>query len=238
MLFKDLSSSAKIVYHVTRRIKNHKTDSFFHSSQKIADIAGISLRSCQYALDELVQKGILKETPRPGHTSLYTFISTADLDPCRICTPDVQNLHPTPAEFAPITTSALTNSDLTTTVTWLNDSLKDQLIKQYGLYEVEKRVVVISKMNGKIKNKAGLLRHSLINNYIPTCKELQEKEEQEQREAKIQAKIEAERIERLKMFEKMEEQKANINISEMFQNMLKNKSSHSDLIPDQATNEP
>ena len=191
MLFRDLSSPAKIIYHVTRRIKNHQTESFFHAVNTLADIAGISERSCQHALNELVQHCILKRTERPGHSTLYTFISTVDLAP--FCTPVQQILHLTPAEYAPITTSDLTNSDLTTT--WLTEKLSYSLVSQYGQQAVSDRVVVISKMNGQIKNKAGLLVASLKGGYIPDSKELREKEKKENQSKWIDEKIKKEKKE-------------------------------------------
>jgi len=186
MLFRDLSPSAKIVYHVIRRIKNHKTESFFHSTQKIADIAGISLRSCKYALDELIRQGILKATERPGHTTLYTFISTADL--AQFCTPTVQDLHPTRAEFAPITTSALTNSDLTTT--WLSDFLFSKAIKLHGKEWTDVVVDRISRMNGNIKDKGAYFNWCIQTNIIPTSKELKAQEAKEKHKKYIDEQIE------------------------------------------------
>ncbi len=52
---------------------------------------------------------------------------------------------------------------------------------KYGAMEVEKRVEIIAKMNGKVKNKIGLLVDSLKKGYIPTCKELREAEKARKR---------------------------------------------------------
>jgi hypothetical protein len=75
-------------------------------------------------------------------------------------------------------TTGFKHSNLTTTEL-LNQKLFYNLIEQYGQKAVSDRVVVISKMNGQIKNKTGLLVASLKGNYIPTCKEFREKEKSE-----------------------------------------------------------
>ena len=217
MLFKDLSSPAKIVYHVTRRIKNHQTESFFHAVNTLATLTGISERSCQYALNELVNHGILKRTERPGHSTLYTFIQTADL---------AATLHPSPAEFAPhprkICThnnSDLTDSDLTTTE-WLTEKLSNTLVAKYGPQAVSDRVVVISKMNGKIGNKAGLLVASLKGNYIPASKELREAEERQRITLAIEAKSEKQSQEYEKMIQEREKSSGKIDLTSEFEKLI------------------
>lgn len=192
MLYRDLSAPAKIVYHITRRVKNHQTESFFHAIETIARLAGISECSTRRGLEDLVRKGILKRTERPGHSTLYTFIQTADL--ALFDTPLLPNLIPHPSQIDTHNNSDLTNSDLTTTV-WLTEKLSNTLVAKYGPQAVSDRVVVISKMNGKIRNKAGLLVASLKGNYIPASKELREKEKKENQSKWIDEKIKKEKKE-------------------------------------------
>jgi len=195
MLFKDLSTPAQLVYHVTRRIKNHKTNSFFHSVETIADHIGKSESTARKGLSDLVNAGILTKTERTGRTTVYTFIAEARLSEQA----PTQNLHPTPLDSTPHppkiythNNSDLTDSDLTTT--WLSDKTKSKLITDYGKQAVYDRVVVISKMNGQVKNKAGLLVHSLKNDYIPASKEMKEAKQREDINKAVEAEIERNRI--------------------------------------------
>jgi len=200
-----LSAPTRTIYLLILKRKTHedkrycKKDQFFHSVENWAEASGYSIRTIQYSLKELRDLGIIEWEVRPGRSNLYThkkYITIYKPKKQSIyCTPPMHQMHPTPAPNAPITTKDLTVKDLTTTHTWLNDQLLNSLIAQYGKEAVDDRVVVISAMNGKIKNKAGLLVDSLRRGYIPTCKELREKEEKERKRNLIDNEIERKRKE-------------------------------------------
>jgi hypothetical protein len=218
LLFKDLSNEEKIVYHVIRRIKNHKTQSFFHSVKKIADIAGISERWCQYALAGLVEKKILQKTERIGHTSIYKFINEVRLaedNPRTVCTPLTHTMHPTPAQYAPITTSALTDSDLTTA----NKNLQsyNYLVKKFSKDVVDVAVENCKKLNGDAKNFWGLVHWSCKTGIAPTNKNVEAKEAKVKHNTFVDEQIEKQRTEieqRIKDFEKSDPELPNKFISD------------------------
>ena len=184
MLFRDLSPSAKIVYHVTRRIKNHKTNSFFHAIETIADLAGISESSARRGLQSLVDMKILKAQTRSGTSTEYTFIDNANLSrskpnltplPIQIDTPGVSNLHPN--------NSSLTDSDLTTT--GIDLKFYQDMVIQYGKEAVDVVVENVKKMNGSVKNPGGYVRSALKHGYIPTNAEIRAREKAKERAKQI-----------------------------------------------------
>jgi len=229
MLFSDLSTPAQIVYHVTRRIKNHKTDSFFHSIETLIKATGKSECTVRRGLNDLVKAGILSRTERIGHTALYKFISTAPLYPHQSDTLPLSNRYPSPinliqggSQSDTHNNSPLTDRDLTTI--WLDDQLRDKLISSYGEQAVNDRVVVIASLNGKIKNKTGLLIHSLKNNYIPESKELRENKEKAQHEKAIQDRIDRDQAERDKTIQEYEQNSiSEIDLIAMIEESFKEK---------------
>jgi hypothetical protein len=231
MLFRDLSTPAQIVYHVTRRIKNHKTDSFFHSIETLIKATGKSECTVRRGLNDLVKAGILSRTERIGHTALYKFISIAPLYPHQSDTLPLSNRYPSPINLIQggpqsdtHNNSPLTDRPLTTT--WLDDQLCDKLISSYGEQAVNDRVVVIASLNGKIKNKAGLLVDSLKRGYMPASKELREKEEKARHEELIQARIETERLEREKMIQEYDNSQATVDLVAMLEQSFKEKANN------------
>jgi hypothetical protein len=166
---------------------------FFHGIDTLASLANMSHKHTVYAIKELIDRGILKRYPRPGRSTIYEYIP---------CQPSVLETPPTstqktlpPSVFTtPHNNSDLTDLDLTTTQ-WLCGKLLDDLVNKYGKEAVSNRVVVISKMNGQIKNKAGLLVDSLRKGYIPTSKELREKEANEKHRKFLDEKIKKDRQE-------------------------------------------
>jgi hypothetical protein len=222
-----LSAPARTIYLLILKIKAHqdnrycKKDQFFHSVEKFVEISGYKNRAVKYALQELRDIKVLDWIERPGRSTLYTHIKYITIfNPCKPCTTVVHLMHPTHAPNAPITTKDLTNKDLTTT--WLDDQLRDKLIKSHGEQAVNDRVVVISKMNGNVKNKAGLLVDSLKRGYMPASKELREKEEKERKNELIQARIETEKLEREKMLKDFSENSSGqIDLVGQFEQMIK-----------------
>lgn len=200
MLFRDLaklSKDAALMYHVAVRSKNKKTNQFFKRIDVLAYEAGLNHYSAVYAIKELKDNGILSRKTRPGHSSIYTLLQELPLsEPKEKATtrPVAQGYHPPVAQGYHITTDFNINN--LTTTDWLSENLSKTLISQYGSQAVEDRVVVISKMNGKIQNKAGLLVASLKGGYIPDSKELREKEKSIAKEKLIAERIEKDRLER------------------------------------------
>lgn len=220
-----LSAPARTIYLLILKRKAHednrycKKDQFFHSVENWTEASGYKERAVQYALKELRDLGIIEWQERPGRSTLYThkkYITIYKPKNKRIpCTPPVHSMHPPCASNAPITTKDLTDKDLTTT--WLNEKLSNTLIAKYGIDAVNDRVVVISKMNGKIQNKAGLLVASLKGNYIPDSKELREKEKSIAKAKLITDRIEKDRLEREEIVKAHEESKMTPKqIKEMF----------------------
>ena len=194
MLYKNLPSPAsKIVYHIARRIKNHKTQSFFHAVETLADLSGVSESTARKGLHDLVKAGILRPEERQGQTTEYFFIDVAYLSnvakltphPPRIYTPPPQILHPN--------NSSLTNSDLTTTD--INVKSYNDLVKQYGKDAVDVVVESVRKRNGSVNNLTGYVIHALKNGYNPKTQEQIEEEKRKERSKKIDEQIEQSRKE-------------------------------------------
>ena len=76
----------------------------------ISERLGYSSRSVQYAIAELKEKGWLDTEYGDGKRSVYKALTHANLaplsetdDPCKICTPPTQILHPTHLIYLKIT---------------------------------------------------------------------------------------------------------------------------------------
>jgi hypothetical protein len=225
MLFKNLSKDEGLMYHVVARCRNRKTNQFYHQIDKLAEYAGLNHYSGVYAIKGLIDKKIISRESRPGHSSIYTFLQELNLfepasDKEKATTRSVaQGYHQPVAQGYHITTTP-NNNNLTTT--WLTEKLSNSLIAKYGQKPVSDRVVVISKMNGQIKNKAGLLVASLKGNYIPASKELREKEESQRIALAIEAKSEKDRLEREEIVKAHEESKlTSKQIKKMFDQIEK-----------------
>ena len=222
MLFRDLSLQGRAMYHAVVRSKNKETNQFFHRIDKLAHRAGLDHKSAVYAIKELIDNEIISRESRPGHSSLYTFLKELPLEDesalnnVFATTRSVQVSHQQPVAQSHHITTGFKQSNLTTTV-WLDKNLLKTLTAKYGSQAVEDRVVVISKMNGQIKNKSGLLVASLKGGYIPDSKELREKEKSIAKAKLVEERIEKDRLEREKMERLHEESKLTPEqIKEMF----------------------
>jgi len=202
-VYKKLSVRARIMFSVVEHAKANQDkelclkNQFFHSINKLANLADLSRPHAVYALKELEQKGIITREHRHGHSTLYTYIPAENNDLMvtlrNLPKVTLRNL-PTVTPCNHITT--VPEQIQLTTTEWLSPQLHDQLIRQYGESAVNDRVVVIDKMNGKVKNKAGLLRQSLREGYIPTSKEYRDEEAEEKRHNLIDEQMEKARLER------------------------------------------
>jgi len=79
MLFRNLSSPAKSVYGLISIYLDYKLGSFDYSNKKMSEDSGSSISTIRRGLDDLVSYGVLKETKRPGHTTLYRVIEEVPL---------------------------------------------------------------------------------------------------------------------------------------------------------------
>lgn len=79
--FASLQPATKATLHVISAIASFKTGHFFHSCTTIAKLAGISTRSAQRALVELLEHKIISIVlQRPGETTVYryNFVASGD----------------------------------------------------------------------------------------------------------------------------------------------------------------
>ena len=207
--FAKLQPATKTILYVLASIASHETGEFYHSASTIAKLAGVGRASVFRAFQELeaTEPPILVSLPRPGKTTQRFYCADRNYDPTRLTHETPTRLtHETPPVSPMRHEQQILTRDLETTTDDFPENLLLKLVDQYGKEEVEKRVVVISRMNGKVKNKPGLLVHSLKNGYIPTDKETEDKtqaerkrkairmqqEEREERERKLQEMIELE----------------------------------------------
>lgn len=225
MLFRDLSLQERAMYHAIVKSKNKETNQFFHRIDKLAYRAGLDHKSAVYAIRGLIDKEIISRESRPGHSSLYTFLKDLPLedetasDNVFATTRSVQVSHQQPVAQSHHITTGFKQSNLTTTE-WLNENLLKTLTAKYGSQAVEDRVVVISKLNGKIGNKTGLLVASLKGNYIPASKELREAEERQRITLAIEAKRQKLSQEYEKMIQDRETSLETINLVSEFDKLI------------------
>lgn len=172
MLYSNLTLPEQSLYHVIFRVKNHNNDQFFHSIKTLQRLTGLSERAVQYALRGLEKKGIISRRERYARTSVYTMIDTAKLIQKNPDTPAYYAPHPAQhapqsAYYAPITVNNPNRYNLTTTQEFPSKILYDKLITEYDKEKVDRNVAVILNLDGKIKNKNGLLVDSLRKGYTP-----------------------------------------------------------------------
>jgi len=198
-----------------------KKNQFFHSIDKLAELAGLSRPHAVYALKELEEKGIIIREHRHSHSTLYTYVENSDVKVTKSNHQTVTKSNHQKVTLRNHRTTVPERSYLTTT--WLDDQLRDKLISYYGEQAVNDRVVVIASLNGKIKNKTGLLVDSLKRGYMPASKELQEKEEKKRHEKAIQDHIDRDQQERDKMIQDYNDSEATVDLIALIEESFKDK---------------
>lgn len=185
--FARLQSATKIILHVIATIADYTTGEFYHSVGTIARLAGLSRRSATRAikeLEELTPPIIQTQEKRPGKPTIRIYLpALRDVDnSARGVSPMAQgyDTHVSPTYDTHVS-QTLTTEQNKQQQTGFSDKFINKLVNEYGFEEVHARVVVISKMNGRIENPRGLLVHSLKRGYIPVDKELAAKQKMERR---------------------------------------------------------
>jgi transposase len=82
MLFRDLKGPAGIIYtgisllDTTREWEKQINEDFTfdYSNKELSKMFGVGISTVKKGLDKLVSLGVLEETKRPGHTTIYKLI--------------------------------------------------------------------------------------------------------------------------------------------------------------------
>ncbi len=201
--FATLQPATGKVLYVVATIADYKSGEFYHSINTIATLAGVSKGSVKRALRELQQwkPPIIEMHQRPGKTAIRIYCPTRDRPE------SIQDVDNSARPGSPMIRGGITHDPGTrithdpltvfktteeTTTQDISPKLVDKLIEKYGFDEVHARVVVISKMNGRVANKDGLLVDSLKHGYIPSDKELNKQFQENEKIKKNILALEAE----------------------------------------------